>query len=238
MASTSSSLTRNNYRSLSPFQGFDLDIYIQSMDPTQPFQTLLGRFSSFQITIRNETIPYAELNTRTINELDGMIAVGWTLERGLISVDDITKRLFGTDYIGHEARLDRFPRFAITVEFNAPRLGDYPTDVAGLKGVGEVTVSNTTLLKSSDGSLRMNKGKIILAECKVDTATLSGMAGGAPVATRIEGLAETIQTQPLTGTDVVDPGYEPEFNNSTGIKNDQVSNLGAGTSTFPSWISS
>ncbi len=204
-----------------PLQGFDCDVW--AVDQATGNQVLVGRFTSLQITIRNASEPYMELNQRVPRILDGEFQFGWVMERGLLDTR-ILEDTFGIPAIQREMRISRSPRFLITFDMNAPELNENHAG-QGINGA----------LAGTDGSARLNQKEIFSARvargreyrkavgqyrltyCKVDSLTMGVMAGRSVVATRWEGLAEGISffddsdiwagttlstaTQPIAGVD-------------------------------------
>jgi hypothetical protein len=168
---------------LDPFQGFDIDVFVQ--DQATGVQVLAGSFTSFQFTMRNATEPYLELNQRVPRLLDGVFQFGWVLERGCLDVRFV-EQTFGFRSIGRELRVNRSPRFQITLEMNAPELDGNPID--GSVAYFKAGASG----QAAAGETRMAKGRIRLVYAKTDALTFGAMAGGSVVANRWEGLCEGI----------------------------------------------
>jgi hypothetical protein len=170
---------------LDPLQGFDCDVYVQ--DQATGKQLIIGRFTSFQFTVRNATEPYMEFNQRVARLLDGEFQFGWVLERGLIDTRFL-EDTFGIMSLSREQRISRSPRFQITVELNAPELAN-PIDGKATEGAqelmgGEIVVNNRVT--------RAATGKYRLVYAKTDSFTFGAMAGRNVIATRWEGLCEGI----------------------------------------------
>jgi len=108
-----------NNANLDPFQGFDADVWV--LDQTTGAYILVGRFVSIQITVRNTTEPYMEMNQRIPRYLDGEIQIGWVLERGMTDVR-ILQQTFGFDKLSRQMRLNRQNRLQISFSVNAPDL--------------------------------------------------------------------------------------------------------------------
>lgn len=183
MSSLNRTVTNNAI--LDPAQGFDADVFV--LDQATGKQLLVGRFASFQWTVRNATEPYMEMNQRIPRLLDGEFQFGWVLERGLIDVA-IMENVFGFYHLGREMRPDRSPRMQITFEVNAPNL-----DPAKQNGVSRVLGENTgEILAGNNAPARPREttGRYHLQNCKVDSITTAVMAGRSVIATRIEGLCE------------------------------------------------
>lgn len=165
---------------LDPLSGFDVDVFVQ--DQVTGAQMLAGSFTSFQFTVRNSTEPYMEFNQRIPRLLDGEYQFGWVLERGCIDVRFI-EQTFGIDSMSREMRLNRSPRFQITVELNAPELDG---------NLSSHTGSGQDLTDSVSGDARKAKGRYRLIYAKTDALTFGAMAGRSVVANRWEGLCEGI----------------------------------------------
>lgn len=165
---------------LDPLSGFDVDVYVQ--DQVSGKQMLAGSFTSFQFTVRNSTEPYMEFNQRIPRLLDGEYQFGWVLERGCIDTRFI-QQTFGIDSMSREMRLNRSPRFQITVELNAPELHENSGPDVGDSYNYEDTAS---------GDKRHAKGRYRLIYAKTDALTFGAMAGRSVVANRWEGLCEGI----------------------------------------------
>lgn len=188
-----------NNAMLDPFQGFDIDVYVQDQATGQ--QVLAGSFTSFQFTMRNATEPYLELNQRVPRLLDGVFQFGWVLERGCLDVRFV-EQTFGYVNIGRELRVNRSPRFQITLEINAPELHNNPIDgsVAYIFGgatnnnnnVSGQANQNSSQTATNSVETRLAKGRIRLVYAKTDALTFGAMAGGSVVANRWEGLCEGI----------------------------------------------
>jgi hypothetical protein len=175
-----------NNATLDPIQGFHLNVYMNDQASGNP--VLIGGFTSFQQTMRNATEAYMPFGRKTPRLLDGEFQYGWVLERGLLDIA-ILKDVFGLDEVGAEFKADPTPRFVITVEINAPELHE--------KGVNFPTVStNTNSLFGTGNRKRSARGKYQLIFAKIDSVTLGAMAGRSVVATRFEGLCETIKFTP------------------------------------------
>jgi hypothetical protein len=178
---------------LDPIQGFDADVYIQDQATGQ--QLMIGRFTSFQTTIRNATEPYMEMNQRIPRLLDGEFQFGWVLERGLIDVRDLPDNTFGLSYLGRELRLSRSPRWQITVEIDAPELDQSGTTANSSSSNASALLSQETFVGASIPSSRTSRdarGAYRLIYCKPDSMTLGIMAGRSVIATRWEGLCEGV----------------------------------------------
>jgi hypothetical protein len=167
---------------LDPMQGFDADVWV--IDQATGRFELVGRFTSIQITVRNATEPYLELNQRVPRYLDGEFQIGWTLERGLLDAR-VLQHTFGYGNISRELRLSRGSRMQITFEVDAPELDGTAAYDLGQDGAG-----------TNGGTPRKAKGQVVLTFCKVDTFTMSAMAGRQVIANQWQGLAEGITTIP------------------------------------------
>jgi hypothetical protein len=219
-----------------PLQGFDADVYIQ--DQGTGSQLMVGRFTSFQTTIRNATEPYMELNQRVPRLLDGEFQFGWVLERGLIDVRDVPDNTFGLSYIGRELRLSRSPRWQITVELNAPELDESdPTNAVSAKSLMSQEIIGANVPESR--TTRKARGRYRLMYAKPDSMTLGIMAGRSVIATRWEGLCEGIARIDIGSTDAMSPGT------TLGGASNIVPSLGSNSipatfgakSTVPDWSS-
>ena len=187
---------------LDPLQGFDADCWV--MDQATGAYVLVGRFTSIQVTIRNATETYLELNQRIPRFLDGEIQIAFVLERGLLDTR-VLEDTFGFNALVREFRLSRSPRMQITFELYAPELdaGDASTQVYGVSGAaeanslarsGELSVT-TPAVGTGSGSRgnRRARGQYRLTYAKVDTLTIGIMAGRTVIANRWEGVAEGIE---------------------------------------------
>jgi hypothetical protein len=183
---------------LDPLQGFDADVWI--LDQATGNNILVGRFTSFQLTVRNSTEPYLELNQRIPRYLDGEIQIGWVCERGLLDAR-ILEQTFGFASLSRELRLNRQPRFNITLQLNAQELDSNSANSVeqvkqGVLGNGELIIGSET--QYSKGEIRNNyakrksMGELQLQYCKLDSFTMGVMAGRSVIANRWEGLAEGI----------------------------------------------
>jgi hypothetical protein len=199
-----------NNASLDPIQGFHLNVYMNNQASGDP--VLVGGFTSFQKTMRNATEAYMPFGRKHARLLDGEFQYGWVLERGLLDIG-ILKDIFGVDSVGPEFRAEPTPRFTITVEINAPELDG--------KGIN-FPIGNQ--YNQNGGQTRSAKGKYQLIFAKIDSVTLGAMAGRSVVATRFEGLCESIRFMPddaslnNTGTRVANFDRNPnlsEFKSKT-----------------------
>lgn len=175
-----------NNASLDPIQGFHLNVYMNDQASGNP--VLVGGFTSFQKTMRNATEAYMPFGRKHARLLDGEFQYGWVLERGLLDIG-ILKDIFGVDSVGPEFRAEPTPRFTITVEINAPELDG--------KGIN-FPIGNQ--YNQNGGQTRSAKGKYQLIFAKIDSVTLGAMAGRSVVATRFEGLCESIRFMPNDAT--------------------------------------
>jgi hypothetical protein len=188
---------------LDPLQGFDADIWI--LDQATGRNILVGRFTSFQLTVRNSTEPYLEFNQRIPRYLDGELQIGWVCERGLLDVR-VIEQTFGFDTLSRELRLNRQPRFNITVQLNAQELDSNSFGAESGKGStidnatiqnGELIIGNNDTFRSvgdrNNYARRKAAGELNLQYCKLDSFTMGMMAGRSVIANRWEGLAEGIQ---------------------------------------------
>ena len=168
-----------NNASLDPIQGFHLNVYMNDQASGKP--VLVGGFTSFQKTMRNATEAYMPFGRKHARLLDGEFQYGWVLERGLLDIG-ILKDIFGVDSVGPEFRAEPTPRFTITVEINAPELHD--------RGINFPIASK---YDEKGNQKRSARGKYQLIFAKIDSVTLGAMAGRSVVATRFEGLCESIR---------------------------------------------
>jgi hypothetical protein len=186
---------------LDPLQGFDADIWI--LDQATGKNILVGRFTSFQLTVRNSTEPYLEFNQRIPRYLDGELQIGWVCERGLLDVR-VIEQTFGFETLSRELRLNRQPRFNITVQLNAQELDSnsftqnsgYSAPQNGTIQNGELVIGNPTQFgvdNRNNYARRKAAGELNLQYCKLDSFTMGMMAGRSVIANRWEGLAEGIQ---------------------------------------------
>lgn len=179
---------------LDPLQGYDASVWAQ--DQATGNYLLVGSFTSIQITISNATEPYLEFNQRSPRYLDGEIQIGWVMERGQLD-SRILQQTFGISEMTRQARLNRMPRFQITLETNAPDLDDgapalYPD--AGRIGNGEIFIPQTTTnVQAARFANRKTRGQLVLEFCKVDSFTMGATAGRTVIANRWVGLAEGIK---------------------------------------------
>lgn len=186
---------------LDPLQGFDADIWI--LDQATGKDILVGRFTSFQLTVRNSTEPYLEFNQRIPRYLDGELQIGWVCERGLLDVR-VIEQTFGFNALSRELRLNRQPRFNITVQLAAKELdsNSFGQDTSGYT-ITDGTIQNGELIvgQSTDYSKATSRnnyarrkavGELNLQYCKLDSFTMGMMAGRSVIANRWEGLAEGI----------------------------------------------
>jgi len=175
---------------LDPIQGFDADVWV--IDQATGQYNLVGRFTSVQITIRNATEPYLELNQRIPRYLDGEIQIGWVLERGMVDTR-ILQQTFGYSALSRELRLSRNPRMQITFEINAPELDKVKT----IANSSRKSIGNGELFISTDAgngfANRKAIGQIQMNFCKVDSFTMGVTAGRNVIANRWEGLCESIE---------------------------------------------
>jgi hypothetical protein len=182
---------------LDPLQGFDADCWV--MDQATGAYVLVGRFTSIQISIRNASEPYLELNQRLPRFLDGEFQIGFVLERGLLDAR-VLEDTFGYNAIVREFRLSRSPRMQITFELYAPELDASGGGIPGadeantLERAGELKIKTPAsgTLSGSRGT-RKARGQYRLTYAKVDTLTIGIMAGRSVIANRWEGIAEGIE---------------------------------------------
>lgn len=196
---------------LDPLSGFDAEVWV--VDQATGEYRLIGRFTSFQLTIRNATEPYLEFNQRVPRMLDGEFQIGWVLERGMVDAR-LIQQTFGVSAITRESRPSRSPRFQITLEFNAPELdedrtgstsfGNTYSEANNTVGNGELYLGSLNPNTSMSDTRRRASGQLMLTFCRVDSLVLGATAGRSVVANRWEGLAEGIEeidrTQVWAGT--------------------------------------
>jgi hypothetical protein len=176
-----------NNAGLDPIQGFHTNVYVHNQASGVP--VLLGGFTSFQKTMRNATEPYLPFGRKTPRLLDGENQYGFVLERGLIDVR-VMEEVFGFSEMGPEFQSDATPRFVITVQFNAPELQG-----RGIFTRNQGSDTYTPTQSATRGQLpgeRRAVGGYRLYFAKIDSVTIGAMAGRNVVATRIEGLCESI----------------------------------------------
>ena len=190
---------------LDPMQGFDADVWV--IDQATGNYNLVGRFTSIQLTIRNATEPYLELNQRVPRLLDGEFQFGWVLERGMLD-SRVLEQTFGYNAITRELRNNRNARFQISFSMVAPELqnkgktvvkdlpvGNFGSTSDGLRSPGNIA--------NNQFSERLAVGEYLLTFCKVDSFTLGINAGRNVIANRWEGMCEGIE---YIDRAIVDPG--------------------------------
>lgn len=176
-----------NNAGFDPIQGFHTNVFVHNQLTGNPI--LFGGFTSFQKTMRNATEPYLPFGRKTPRLLDGENQYGFVLERGLIDVR-VMQEVFGFSEMGPEFQADPTPRFVITVQFNAPELEQRGVFT---RNVGADTYAlNQIPNNGGAGSQRRAIGGYRLYFAKIDSVTIGAMAGRNVVATRIEGLCESI----------------------------------------------
>lgn len=214
-----------------PLQGFDCDVYV--LDQGSGQQVMVGRFTSFQLTVRNSTEPYLEFNQRIPRMLDGEFQFGWVLERGLIDTR-ILENVFGVSSLFREQRISRSPRLMINVDMNAPELDE--GTIAGSVGNSSNIDPTAPIVGDSTVQSRTNRkavGTYRLTYAKVDSLTLGMMAGRSVIATRLEGLCEGAHY--IDSGSTIDPGlYFPATAQSTRELSDPSKYFA--TSTMPDWV--
>lgn len=178
---------------LDPLQGFDADIFV--LDQGTGEYVLVGRFVSLQITVRNATEPYLELNQRQPRYLDGEFQIGWVLERGMLDAR-VLEQTMGYRGITRGARISRSPRFQITFRVDAPELAKIANSAEAKSG-GTPDSDSTKISGASNRSsgfkTRRAAGELVLSFCKVDSMTIGATAGRSVIANRWEGMAEGIE---------------------------------------------
>ena len=200
-----------NNATLDPIQGFHLNVYMNDQANGEP--VLVGGFTSFQKTMRNATEAYMPFGRKTPRLLDGEFQYGWVLERGLLDIG-ILKDVFGVDEVGPEFKADPTPRFVITVEVNAPELDQ--------RGVNFPIRGNLNQSGSNNGGRARNaSGKYQLIYAKIDSVTLGAMAGRSVVATRFEGLCESIRFIDNSANNTL----LPTSSNRLGVKDPQLNGV-------------
>lgn len=194
---------------LDPFQGFDADVFV--LDQGTGNLNLIGRFASIQLTIRNATEPYLELNQRVPRLLDGELQFGFVLERGMLDVR-VLEQTFGYTAMTRELRNNRNTRFQITFNVNAPELTE--SNAINLKNVSGDTdpasiasasseYTNSFGSKNDYSNTRNAAGRFVLTYCKIETLTIGVNAGRAVIANKWDGMAEGIE---YVNTSLIDPG--------------------------------
>lgn len=208
---------------LDPLSGFDVDVFVQDQESGK--QMLAGSFTSFQFTVRNATEPYMEFNQRIPRLLDGEMQFGWVLERGCIDTRFI-EQTFGITAMSREMRINRSPRFQITVELNAPELDQNTANDVG---------DGYSYTNTASGDTRRAKGRYRLIYAKTDTLTFGAMAGRSVVANRWEGLCEGIlySDSGTFGWSGVDLGRSTTSRET--INSNTINTFNA-VSTQPSWV--
>jgi hypothetical protein len=171
---------------LTPFSGFDADIWVLDAGTGKMIQ--VGRFTSMQVTVRNATEPYLEVNQRNPMLLDGEFQIGWVLERGQLDTR-ILEQTFGYSNISRELRNNRNTRFQISFAINAPEL------------TTSSTVFQPTSQDSNPYAVRQAVGELVLVNCKVDSFTIGVNSGRNVIANRWEGMSEGIYQTNRTATD-------------------------------------
>jgi hypothetical protein len=216
-----------------PIQGYDCDVYV--LDQATGNQNMVGRFTSFQLTVRNATEPYMEFNQRIPRMLDGEFQFGWVLERGLIDTR-VLEDTFGMKSLYREQRISRSPRWILTLDINAPELDEselYGTDAENLSeaesqiSTGSITTSRVN--RSAIGGYR-------LLYAKVDSLSLGATSGRNVVASRWEGLCEGIvYVEPkdvkTTGGLTLAKDQSAAFQT-----NENLRDIARGVSTLPTWV--
>lgn len=181
---------------LDPMQGFDADVWV--LDQGTGNFNLVGRFTSLQLTIRNATEPYLEMNQRVPRLLDGEFQFGWVLERGMLD-SRVLEQTFGYNAITRELRNNRNVRFQISFSINAPELQDssnpISTNGAGITGPTSTAAGGNGLGDPSNpfSKGRHAYGEYLLTFCKVDSFTIGINAGRNVIANRWEGMCEGIE---------------------------------------------
>ena len=212
-----------------PIQGFDVDVYV--LDQATGKQLMIGRFTSFQLTVRNATEPYLEFNQRIPRMLDGEFQFGWVLERGLIDTR-VLENTFGLPHLYREARLNRSGRLIVTVDINAEELDESSNNlrdeqlegIIESEGAPDAGIVDTRNRRDAIGAYR-------LLYCKVDSLTLGAMAGRSVVAARWEGLCEGIMYFDKKAVETTAGLSLPADFQTT----EQLANAARATSQVPSW---
>lgn len=176
-----------NNAGLAPLQGFDADVWV--LDQGTGSYNLVGRFTSIQVTIRNATEPYLELNQRVPMLLDGEFQFGWVLERGMLDTR-ILEQTFGYSSITRELRNNRNTRFQISFSVAAPELQQ-----AGRTILNDTSLTNGQRVSggSSPFAERKAVGEYVLTFCRVDSLTIGVNSGRNVIANRWEGMCEGIE---------------------------------------------
>ena len=178
---------------LDPLQGFDADVWV--VDQGTGNYNLVGRFTSIQLTVRNATEPYLEMNQRVPRLLDGEFQFGWVLERGMLD-SRVLEQTFGFNSITRELRNNRNVRFQISFSVNAAELQDSDASLnsgTAASAGGSVTSDQTGSVYNQS---RHSTGEYVLTFCKVDSFTIGVNAGRNVIANRWEGMCEGIEYVP------------------------------------------
>jgi hypothetical protein len=223
---------------LDPFQGFDVDVWVQNQADGTP--VMLGQFTSITMTIRNATEAYLEFDQRIPRYLDGEFQIAWVMERGLLDLR-VLAECYGFDSITRAARINRSPRFTITFEVNAPDLNsdrlyqaqsgqNYNSNALTLGvpsdynlGVNSGTNSTSQLTVGRSAGARSTYARVKLEFCKVDSWNMAAASGRNVVANQWQGVAEgySIITSD-NSTNVYDassfPNKSPNFQTNSGFK--------------------
>lgn len=197
-----------------PFQGHDCTLWMLN---AQGQQVNKGHFTSIQLTFRNATEPYMELNQRVPRYLDGDIQIGWVAQRGMLDLNTLTET-FGFQSITREGRVSRGPRFTLVFYVDAVELGQ--ADGAGTNAQLDNLYGTT-----NTGNARATKGKIILLNCKLDTFAIGVQSGQKVLANQWEGLAEGYQV--VTDGPLATAGTQ-NVKNTTGTKATNVPSIATG----------
>ena len=216
-----------------PIQGFDVDVYV--LDQATGQQLMIGRFTSFQLTVRNATEPYLEFNQRIPRMLDGEFQFGWVLERGLLDTR-VLENTFGLPHLYREARLNRSGRLIVTVDINAEELDESENNIrdeGGADALAGITESEGAPVAGlvETRNRRDAIGAYRLLYCKVDSLTLGAMAGRSVVAARWEGLCEGIMYFDKKAVQTTAGLSLPASFQTT----EQLANAARATSQVPSW---
>lgn len=174
-----------------PFQGHDCTLW---MLDAQGRQVNRGHFTSVQLTFRNATEPYMELNQRVPRYLDGDIQIGWVAQRGMLDMNALAES-FGFSAVTREGRVSRGPRFTLVFYVDAPELVEAETSLSANPGLAEYRNAldnyyQATGIQQSNTNGRKAAGKITLLNCKLDTYAIGVQSGQKVVANQWEGLAE------------------------------------------------
>jgi len=117
-----------------PFQGFDVDVWIQRIDLVDKMKdsllkspladshhhggmVLLGQFQSVSIGIKTTAEAYLEFDSRTPIYMDGEVQIVFRLDKGLVDMG-VLQETFGVNVLGRRTSYNVLPRFNITFNIN------------------------------------------------------------------------------------------------------------------------